>query len=140
VPCLNYAHAGALVYMDASGLSKITTSLKVVLNPLDRIINLGNSHINIANCGYETVLHYPLRLKEMIGDHFMTSYYVNLSLLRSSLNEKLEQQKQQALIKNDFKAAAQFTYPLNCQKPSFSNLNLEGIELNYQLLKNNLED
>lgn len=140
VPCLNYTHAGSLVYMDPSKLSKVSSSVKVLLNPLDKILNLGGTHINIANCGYETILHYPLYIKEMVKDHFMTSYYDSLSALRDSFNEKLEKQKQMAVSNADLAYAQELTYPYNCQKPQLGDLNLEGIELNYQLLKNNLED
>jgi hypothetical protein len=140
VPCLNYTHAGSLIYMDPSKLSEVSSAVKVLLNPIDKIFNLGGSHINIANCGYETILHYPLYLKEMVKNHFMTSYHDSLSALRDSFNEKIEKQKQEALNNADLAYAQELTYPHNCQKPKSGDLNLEGIELNYQLLKNNLED
>jgi hypothetical protein len=104
------------------------------------VLNLGTTHINLTNCAYETVIYYPRHIKEMINNHFMTSYYQSLSFLKNSLNEKMETQRKQALFNHDYKTAEQFTYPSNCQKPNVSNLNLEGLELNYQLLKNNLED
>lgn len=141
VPCLGYVHSGALVFMDSSSEAYKATKqvVSVLANPIDSVLSIASLHSSFSACGITSALLKPWSIESMVTDHFMVSYYKDLSLLRSEFNNSLNTGLQKAIGEANQDAIRALEYPGSCEKSKFTPMFEGGLNLNYQLLAPEVE-
>jgi hypothetical protein len=141
VPCFGYVHSGALVFMDSSSESFKTTreAVSVLANPVDSVLSIASLHSSFSACGIASALLKPWSIESMISDHFMVSYYKDLSLLRSNFNKTLNQALYKTVLAGDMEGKQALSFPGSCNQSKYTPILDGALKLNYQYLTPEVE-